>query len=805
MIEESMSELSVTGESSDEEILATKLRKALQNEAKVSARIPLVRESSTSSSCGFELEERTTVVVEPENSEVEIIDVVNDIEECEELETSNEMFIELDSITSDHHSVDRLDNGEGDGVKSNEKFSCESRKQCGVKDRNRSCSGDTKYGKSSDSRLKLSTTASSSSDGKRARTHSFDILSPSAKNKTRDKDRFTSRNERRRPASKRRLVYTDSGSERSSRQWTSLRDLSPPSKRKDRSLADDDILSRLNRGKESASRSRREMDRRKHGRQAQRDSDREVSGRIVQETSAASNLTNCEEQQQKQRLFSEDSVHSGYVEDSPVRTKGFYSITTKRDQDQQITSRRNESKPMRLQDRSVSSSSSNSQQKQRTSDREIDEQSSSRRRPSDSRSKATRLRDTSNSRSATRRDRSNIKPRRQKRRRRVVLRWPESRSNRNSSRNGFRGRQKRGGKRRKIRPRRGGPKTRSNVPGGRRINDPTYNPPRDIRVSPSNNWTPRTRARTAATHHSVMRDAVRASYQCDSLEEGLRYAREILAQRRGVTPWKSTLSLTPSLSRPPGVSCNTPLSGYTDRTLTPNEGVSILSASETPRSIHVRDSATYQDESGSSLASVSRRANLRVARSRFSSPERIDHTNHTRSRRHGDHTPQNNSTFEDIFGCDRIISACMKSNKTDERLRDEQQERFLNEVSRRRVSIQSASHSKRYLDEVLVTPVKVDVRQNVCEDSSGGGEGVSADLLSRLCQDLNDLQNKRNIIQRDGSIVPISKSVLLHVLSLLCCVSMNIIMCVLKFECSMLHVLSSYRKWSALPITSFDH
>ena len=45
----------------------------------------------------------------------------------------------------------------------------------------------------------------------------------------------------------------------------------------------------------------------------------------------------------------------------------------------------------------------------------------------------------------------------------------------------------------------------------------------------------------------------------------------------------------------------------------------------------------------------------------------------------------------------------------------------------------------------------------ICCDSC---RSTSGDLLGKICKSLNDLQQKSNVIKRDGSIIPISKHIL---------------------------------------------
>ena len=249
--------------------------------------------------------------------------------------------------------------------------------------------------------------------------------------------------------------------------------------------------------------------------------------------------------------------------------------------------------------------------------------------------------------------------------------------------------------------------------------DPTYSPSK---------WNPSvvksesrmTRARTAATNtprRQAMREAVMESYRHDNREEGLRFAREILAKQGRIasgTSWApnhytdtgnyggGTCLTTPSTS---GIVQSTPQSGY------------------------------VQDEH-----QPARRGTGRFGRPMMCVPE----------------TPP--STMSSHYGFQTTTP--MSRSDTAGPSREREQEyclRIMDELKRRTVP------SRRTLSSVLVTPVQqrdiVLIKPEVQEEQRPRTcRADSSDLIRQLCQNLDDLQNKNNVIQRDGSIVPISKS-----------------------------------------------
>ena len=215
----------------------------------------------------------------------------------------------------------------------------------------------------------------------------------------------------------------------------------------------------------------------------------------------------------------------------------------------------------------------------------------------------------------------------------------------------------------------------------------------------------RSRARTAATHTprpNPMRDAVRESYRHDNKLEGLEWARTVLAMSAN-TPRRALFF-------------QTPMSGYVERYrnfptvyrtygFTPNRNNPLrpsLASSATPISLFPENKKgdTHADADASSS---------------------------------------------------KVLSPARKKKKLTTK------ERTAREISRR------LSHG-RPLSHVLVTPVKLQAngRKRSVVTSEDTGEmssesACSSDLLGELCQGLDDLENKDNIIERDGTIKPIRK------------------------------------------------
>ena len=237
-------------------------------------------------------------------------------------------------------------------------------------------------------------------------------------------------------------------------------------------------------------------------------------------------------------------------------------------------------------------------------------------------------------------------------------------------------------------------------------NDPPYN------CSPSkwqnqndvaNNLSERrsSRARTAATNtprRQAMREAVRESYRHDNREEGLRFAQEILAKQGRI------------VRASPSRAANVP----SDPLTTPTRRSSFVRA--TPQSGYV-----------SHLSNQPYRTVEFVA-------ETPPSTMSPRCRPH----PKCESHSDVNVG---------PSHSQDYQ---ELEDRVLQEVKERSVS------SRRTLSSVLVTPLQQ--RERNCERRRDRKVEVeSSDLIHQLCRSLDDLQNKNNIIKRDGSIIPISK------------------------------------------------
>ena len=265
------------------------------------------------------------------------------------------------------------------------------------------------------------------------------------------------------------------------------------------------------------------------------------------------------------------------------------------------------------------------------------------------------------------------------------------------------------------------PSKKRKVLGSESVHDPTYSPSK---------WDPKagvqsegcmTRARTAATNtprRQAMREAVREAYRHNDHEEGLRFAREILAKQ-------GRMDKPAVMENGNGNEClTTPTkvgSGSNHSTPTPQSGY----VKKLPRKVII---GRHQ------VASI---------------PETPPST---MSSQHGNQTRL--ASGSDITG----------PSAASPRPQEREQEycaRIMDEVKRRTVP------SRRMLTSVLVTPVQKpivtksagsDIQDEPVKPVRGRGRADSSDLINQLCQTLDDLDHKKNIIQRDGSIVPISKS-----------------------------------------------
>ncbi len=210
----------------------------------------------------------------------------------------------------------------------------------------------------------------------------------------------------------------------------------------------------------------------------------------------------------------------------------------------------------------------------------------------------------------------------------------------------------------------------------------------------------RSRARTAATHtprRDPMREAVMESYKHSNKLEGLEWARAVLASANSSKRRGHRRSNIPA-----------PSSGYVDRTSSEHGSFS-------------RIERTYGfTPNRNDLISPSLVSNTMLA-SLFSNSK-----------------PQSSSDDNSL-----IVSKG-------------------GEIERRSLEIQRRLSKKgRCLSGVLVTPVKVPGGENETSDASGHvstPECGKDDLLGKLCQGLDDLESGNNIIERDGTVVPISKS-----------------------------------------------
>ena len=270
--------------------------------------------------------------------------------------------------------------------------------------------------------------------------------------------------------------------------------------------------------------------------------------------------------------------------------------------------------------------------------------------------------------------------------------------------------------------------------------------PRDPTYSPSK-WDPKavaqsdgcmTRARTAATNtprKQAMREAVREAYRHEDHGEGLRFAREILAKQGRSSDSGSSLKTTAMAA------CGAVESGMgngNEYLTTPIKGGSECPSS-TPQSGYVEKSPRR----GSSTGGQPRHPVASI-------PETPPSTS---SAQCGNRT---------CLMADSDVAGPSTASYRSQEWEQEHCMRIMDEVKRRTIP------SRRTLSSVLVTPVQKAIVMRSA-DSEGQGEhvkpvqgqgrgrGSSSDLINQLCQNLDDLQNRNNIIQRDGSILPISK------------------------------------------------
>ena len=263
--------------------------------------------------------------------------------------------------------------------------------------------------------------------------------------------------------------------------------------------------------------------------------------------------------------------------------------------------------------------------------------------------------------------------------------------------------------------------------------------PKDSTYSPSK-WDPKaivqsegcmTRARTAATNtprRQAMREAVRESYRHMNHEEGLRFAREILA-KQGRT---SDAGSAPSNKPITAAAMENDIGNGNEYLTTPiRVGSEHPSCSITPQSGYIEKSPRRTSSTGGQLR-------YPVASIPETPPS-------TMSSQYGNQTQ---------LLSDSNITGPTSSYRSQER-EQEYCMRIMNEVKRRTVP------SCRTLSSVLVTPIliKSENSKELVKPVQGRSRGSagSSDLINQLCQNLDDLQNSNNIIQRDGSIVPISK------------------------------------------------
>ena len=276
------------------------------------------------------------------------------------------------------------------------------------------------------------------------------------------------------------------------------------------------------------------------------------------------------------------------------------------------------------------------------------------------------------------------------------------------------------------------PKRRKDMLSPGSPKDPTYSPSK---------WDPKavaqsdgcmTRARTAATNtprKQAMREAVREAYRHEDHGEGLRFAREILAkQGRSSDTGSSHKTTGGAVENGMGnENLTTPIRGGSEH------------PSSTPQSGYVEKSL----RSGSSTGGQPRHPVASIPETPPSTTS-AQYGNQTRLIADSDVAGPSTSSYRSR---EREQEHCM---------------RIMDEVKRRTIP------SRRTLSSVLVTPVqRAIVTRSVDSEghdehvkpvqSQGRGRGSSSDLINQLCQNLDDLQNRNNVIQRDGSIVPISK------------------------------------------------
>ena len=280
--------------------------------------------------------------------------------------------------------------------------------------------------------------------------------------------------------------------------------------------------------------------------------------------------------------------------------------------------------------------------------------------------------------------------------------------------------------------------------------------PRDPTYSPTK-WDPKavvqsdgcmTRARTAATNtprKQAMREAVREAYRHEDHSEGLRFAREILAKQGRTSDGDGTCSRTCIMNTAAvcGVVVENGIGNGNEYSTTPTREGSSRSErpSSTPKSGYIEKSSRRGSSIGRHEHPVS------------SIPETPPSTMSTQ---HGNQT----HLMSDSDTAGPSTSSCGSQEREQDYCK-----RIVDEVKRRTV------RSRKTLSSVLVTPVRKAIVRRPADSSGNQGERVksvsgqsrssarasSSDLINQLCQNLDDLQNRNNIIQKDGSIVPISK------------------------------------------------
>ena len=213
---------------------------------------------------------------------------------------------------------------------------------------------------------------------------------------------------------------------------------------------------------------------------------------------------------------------------------------------------------------------------------------------------------------------------------------------------------------------------------------------------------PIARARTAATHtprQNAIRAAVRESYRHDDKGEGLEWAQAVLARMS-----------------------STPRSGYHHK------------------KAHKRKNS-QGDRSPSPV----------VYRTYGFTPNRNDHTLPplltvspiSASKKH---TPPSNISNDSHASSSRSCSDAPKL------------------TAQKRIEHRLSTRKRRALSRVLITPVKLQRNKGVVDSVATNGDATgksrkrtNRDILGELCQGLDDLENKNSIVQRDGTVVPISK------------------------------------------------